>query len=161
MRWKVPDTGACVPESLDTLLIQQSQLKRGVRAVQMFPLGTPELELPEGCARYVTLRGVFHYNPQAVTKEWIKACSTEERENLILNLGPYSKPEVEDKLLDGENPVFIVEYTPDGTEVRAAAGSDSTRNIQLAYFEQTKEPGNIITVGDPPPRVINYLNKGK
>lgn len=161
MRYNVPDTGACVPESTETLLLQQNQLKRGVRVAQMFPLGTPELDLPVGCARYVTLRGVFHYNQQKVTKEWIKACSTEERENLILNLGPYSKPEIEDRLFSGERPVFIVEYTPDGVEVRAAAGSESTCTIQLAYFEQTKEPGNIITVGDPPPRVINYLNKGK
>lgn len=155
------DTGKCAPESPETLRIQQSQLVRGLRNVQMFPVGTIELELPFGFCRYDNARGVFHYNPEKIDAFKIMTLSSLGYENLFLNLGPYNKADIEKRCAAGEGLKFITEYTDDGVEVRCAAGVDSTLEVQYRYFEQTKEPENIIVVGFPPNRVSLHLAKLK
>jgi len=155
------DTGKCAPESQETLRIQQSQLMRGLRNVQMFPVGTIELELPFGFSRCDNARGVFHYNPKKIDSFKIGMLSHLERENEFLNLGPYNKADIARRCLAGEGLKFITEYTDDSVEVRCAAGVDSTLEVQCRYFEQTKEPENIIVVGFPPNRVSLHLAKLK
>lgn len=154
------DTGYCIPESEETLLKQQRQLVSGRRDVQMFPLGTKELELLPGFLRHENFRGVFHYKPKTVTVDQIDFCSLRGRENELLNLGPFSKVDIFSRLNSGEKGTCIVEYTPDGTEVRSAFGTTMTCGEQRAYFERTKEPENIIVVGELPPRVLNFIKKG-
>src|ERR1700730_16039001 len=44
------DTGMNIPETPESLQAQQDQLLRGLRAAQMFPNGTPELN-PNGASR--------------------------------------------------------------------------------------------------------------
>lgn len=153
----VLDTGSCAPEDRETLLIQQQQLWDGKRPAQMFPLGTPELDLLPGYCRHENFRGVFHYNPVVLSASEIDFYSFQGRENEILNLGPYSKVEIFDRINAGEHPVFVVEYTPNGVEVRAAFGTDKTCKEQFDYFVQTKEPENSVIVGGPPPRVTQFL----
>lgn len=148
------DTGLCVPESDATLMYQRAQLIAGKRDVQMFPLGTPELPIPSDFARHQNARGVFHFRPDAISAETIEALSSEGRENELLNLGPISKPDVANRLLAGESLLCVTEYSPDGVEVRSAAGTDKTAAEQRDYFERTKEPGNLITVCGLP-SVIN------
>ncbi len=144
------DTGLCIPESAATLAIQQAELVRGKRAVQMFPVGTAELPKPAGMGRYENSRGVFHFRPDAIHVGKIAALSGEGRENEFLNLGPIAKPEIARRLLAGETLLCVTEHTADGTEVRSAAGTDKTIDEQRAYFERTKETGNTITVSGLP-----------
>jgi hypothetical protein len=143
------DTGLCVPETAATLAYQQAQLVAGKRHVQMFPFGTAELPLPQGMGRFQNSRGIFHYS-DAIHAGTIDALSGEGRENEFLNLGPINKSEVAKRILAGESLICVTEYTPDGTEVRSAAGTDKTIDEQREYFERTKEPGNAITVGEMP-----------
>jgi hypothetical protein len=144
------DTGLCVPESLATLAVQQAQLVAGKRPVQMFPVGTPELTIPKDMGRYRNTRGVFHFRPDQIHVGKIAALSGEGRENEFLMLGPISKPEVAKRILAGESLVCITEHTPEGIEVRSAAGTDKTIDEQRKYFERTKEIGNAITIGEMP-----------
>jgi len=155
------DTGQNVPESPETLLIQQSQLKRGLRNVQMFPVGTVELDVPFGFCRCDNDRGVFHYNPNKIDSFKIMALSGLRCENLFLNLGPYNKTEIERRHKTGEALKFITEYTDSGIEVRSALGVASTLEDQYWFFEHTKEPENIVVIGDPPVRVSSHLAKLK
>lgn len=152
------DTGICAPESEDTLLLQQRQLLRGTRIAQMFTVGTIELPVPEGFARHVNERGVFHYNPFAISENDIDLISLSGSENLILNLGPYNKSDIARRAHQGEAVTCISEYSKDGVEIRSAAASSGTINEQYDYFEKTKEPDSLIKVGVLPQRV---LNKGK
>ena len=144
------DTGQCVPETAATLAIQQAQLVTGKRHVQMFPTGTPELPVPAGMGRYRNERGIFHFRPDAIHAGKIAALSGEGRENEFLMLGPINKHEVAMRILAGESLLCVTEHTPDGIEVRSAAGTDKTIDEQHDYFERTKEPGNTVTIGEMP-----------
>lgn len=154
------DTGICAPESEQTLLLQQNQLVCGRRNVQMFPFGTPELELPRGMARCQNERGVFHFNPDKMVAETILKLSREGNENRFLNLGSYSKYDIALRISGGEKLVCITEYTSEGVELRSAAGTNKTCNAQRVYFERTKEPNSVITLGPAPDRVLSRFMKG-
>lgn len=153
------DTWQNIPESIATLLHQQNELFSGKRSVQMFPNGTRELPILTGCVRYANKRGIFHYWPNKITEEVIEFLSSQGKENLLLRLGPFSKRDIAKRLEKGEKLVFITEYSPIGTEVRSAIGTDQTCPEQLAYFEQTKCDGNTIVAGAPPERVQRVLRK--
>lgn len=153
------DTGLCVPERLETLLVQQRQLSEGRRNVQMFPVGTTELPLPAGMLRYENARGVFHYAPGRITKVEVGILSACGRENEFLMLGPIGKSEIAKRVLAGESLVCVTEHTPEGVEVRSAAGTDKTIDAQRDYFERTKEPHNTITMSELP-RVLDARTQG-
>lgn len=155
---KLMDTGRCMPESRKTLLVQQQQLIAGKRPAQMFPIGTAELPLPTGMARYQNHRGIFHYDPLQVSAGEVAACSRNGRENEILMLGPFSKPEIAHRVIDGENPICVIEETPNGLEIRSAAGTDETAEEQIIYFEATKDdPSNVVKVMELLPVIMNRL----
>lgn len=141
---KFIDTGMNVPESLDTLKAQQAQLVAGKRHVQMFPQGHGELPLPAGLDRHENDRGVFHFRPSFISARTIDALAG--RENEFLNLGPYNKSDVSERMARGETLLAIVEHDANGIEVRAAAGTDSTLPEQRAFFERTKDAGNTVTI---------------
>lgn len=147
------DTGICAPESRATLLLQQRQLIEGRRDVQMFPAGTVELPLPQGCVRYANHRGVYHFRPERIELETIRRLSREGRENEFLNLGPFCKSEIARRAQAGEQVTCITEYSADGVELRCAAGTDGTVETQRSYFEKTKAPDSVIVIGEYPPRV--------
>lgn len=151
------DTGRCVPESSDSLLLQQEQLNRGKRHVQMFPTGTVELSLPAGLCRHQNARGVFHYRATSISAAEIETSSALGKENEFLMLGPYSKPEIADRYLAGETLLTVTEYTPAGVELRCATGTNATIAEQRDYFERTKEPGNSIVVGNLSEVIIKRL----
>jgi hypothetical protein len=154
------DTDCCVPEDKETLLVQQRQLINGRRDAQMFPNGTPELPLPLGLKRHTNFRGVFHYRPGKLTPASIDLLSLCGKENEILLLGKYNKADIERRLRNGERLSCVTEYTPSGVEVRCAAGTTSTVDEQLAYFEDTKEAGNTIITGPLPKRVDAHFKGG-
>lgn len=138
------DTGMNIRETVGTLLAQQQQLIDGLRPAQMFPVGTPELPVPYGFDRVETGRGVFHFNPRMISMGGVVRLSKSHRENVILGLGPYSKIEVLELMNSGEAPLVVTERTPDGVEVKAALGTQSTLPSQVSALEQQKTPGNII-----------------
>lgn len=142
------DTGKNAQESFETLRAQQAQLIAGRRPAQMFPRGTVELPLPDGFERHENDRGVFHF--KYLTPSLINRLSAEGCENEILLLGPFSKPDIEYRLLLGERVNAITEYTADGHELRSAACTETTMPEQMAYFERTREPGGRIEIGKPP-----------
>ena len=138
--------GGNKPELRATLKAQHDQVLRGLKPAVMFPKGTVEAKKPDGLQRTKTERGTFHYNPSQTSKPSIHALSKMGRENEVLGLGPYSKSTIEARIKAGEKPVAIVERKRDGTEVKAAVGTDKTAHVQLAHFERTKSPGNIVRV---------------
>lgn len=156
----VLDTGCCVPEDKETLLIQQKQLMDGKRDAQMFPIGTPELPLPDGLKRHVNFRGIFHYRPEKLTPASIDLLGLCGEENEILLLGKFSKANIYRRLSKGERLSYVTEYTPSGVEVRCAAGTVSTIDEQQAYFEDTKELGNTVIAGPLPKRVGSLFMEG-
>jgi hypothetical protein len=143
------DTGMNAQESLETLSEQQQRLINGKRAVQMFPVGTKELSVPDGMLRTKNLRGVFHYNPNLITERRLQELSIAGRENEFLELGPYSKMDIVKRVAGGEEPTVVVEYTPDGVEVRAAVACTSTVNEQADYFNRTKALFNTVACAIP------------
>lgn len=137
-----------VPEGFEDLLAQQEQLRAGDRDVQMFPRGTEELPMPPGMDRIATERGAFHFNPARQSALGVAEASSQGRENELLDLGPYSKADIMERIQRGEQPIALVERTPEGLEVRAAIGTESTLPEQLQVMEQAKSPGNIIKLED-------------
>ena len=144
-----PEEPETVPEPHETLVAQQHQLIDGHRRVQMFPRGTRELMLPHGVSRIVVDGDVFHYDPNKISAEQIKHTVAQGRENELLDLGQFSKHEIMHRLRGGEIPVAVVERRPDGTEVRAAAGTHTTVQHQMAMMHRTKSPGNTLHFEDP------------
>jgi hypothetical protein len=147
------DTSVCAPESLETLLLQQIQLIRRTRNVQMFPCGTLELDLPPGAARYQNIRGIYHFWPDEISAQRIEELSSEGRENEFLKLGPFSKSDIAARALAGEQVTCVTEFSKAGVELRCAAATVDTALEQIRYFERTKEMGSTISVGELPPRV--------
>ena len=143
-RFDGTDTGRTIPESKRTLELQQEQLKLGRRDVQMFPAGTLELPLPDRLSRFENDRGVFHFHADRISADEIARLSAQGRENIFLMLGPYSKPEIVERLQKGERPFYVTEYAPDGVEFRRALGTESTIDEQFDYFERSKESGNTV-----------------
>lgn len=112
----------------------------------MFPLNSRELDVPQGCERVETRRGVFHFNPGITSKDEICRLSAARRENELLGLGPFNKADVLERIEAGESLVVVTERTSDGIEVRAAAGTPSLALVQIPFFERTKSNGNVIGV---------------
>ena len=110
----------------------------------MFPVGTRELPLPDRLSRFENDRGVFHFHADRISADEIAHLSAQGRENVFLNLGPYSKPEIMDRYRNGERLFYVTEYTPDRVEFRSAVGTESTVDEQFDYFELSKEPGNTV-----------------
>ena len=140
------DTGMNIPETPASLQAQQEQLLRGLRIAQMYPKGTEEPAPPEGIQRVETPRGAFHYNPSQVSPAAIKRISEAGRENEVLGLGPFNKDDIIRRIQAGEQPLAVVERARDGTEVKAAVGTDRTAPIQLQAFEAGKLPGSSVGV---------------
>lgn len=143
-RARTDDTGLNKPERPADLRAQQQQLVKHDRAVQMFPLGTSELPLPAGIQRVETPRGVFHYNPRQMTADEILSASQEGRENELLGLGPFSKPEVLRRAQAGEPMATVVERGPNGEELRGATVVPSTAEATLAAMEENKSVGSTV-----------------
>ena len=145
------DTRQNLAESKKTLLAQQQQLVRGLRAAQMFPVDadgkvTNELPLPPEMARVVTERGVFHYNPAKIDEATLLKLSGVGRENGPLALGSQSKADVAARVAQGDPAVTVTERQPDGTEVKASVATLGTANQTAAELAASKTPGNTVQV---------------
>lgn len=142
----ISDTGMNKSETRETLLQQQRQLLAGKKLVQMFPLGTRELQLPKGFERVATGRGTFHFDPTRISAETIKELSAQERENMMLGLGPFNKADIFALMQKGEKLLVLMEQTASGVEVKAAVGTRSTIQLQYEAFQEGKLPETVICV---------------
>lgn len=154
---KTDETERTVPETPQTLQEQQLALKEGRRPAQMFPTGTPELELPADMERVETPRGVFHFNPGLIEAKTIVEASAAGRENEVLGLGPINKDDV---AASGQPPVAVVERTQDGTEVLTAATTLQRLQETLDQLKEQAAKGNTVTVETPEQVVAERVQKG-
>ena len=149
------DTRKNIAETAATLKAQQEQLLAGRRPAQMFPADadgkvTNELPLPEGMERVETPRGVFHYNPELISPEQIRALSGQGAENNILGLGATSKPAATAAAAANREPlVTVTERQPDGTEVRTAVINQSAAEKTKTEMAPGTTPGNTLKVETP------------
>lgn len=146
-----------VPESPRTLRLQQKQLIAGHRRVQLFPYGSRELPLPHGMSKVSVHGEVFHFNPKRISAAEIRRSAEHGDEHHLLDLGPFSKHEIMARLHGGEIPVAVVERHPDGTEVRAAAGTHVTAPHQAAHMARTMSPGHQLHFEDPRHTVLSRV----
>ncbi len=153
------DTGQNVPEQAASIKEQIAQIGTGDRKAVMLPTGTvvPGAIVRPGLKTTKTQRGRFIYDPKLTSVGEIQKLSRLGRENELLGLGPVSKPEAVARVAAGETPTAVVERTPEGTEVKAAGGTDQTAPAQVASLEANKTPGNVISVESPTDTVVKRM----
>jgi hypothetical protein len=148
-----------VPETPETLAAQHAALldPGNSREMMLYPKGTQPIEiadkkafgqfkLPEPDGRVVQ----FDKNgPNALSIAKIRQAVKDDRLNDYLQLGPVTKDEAISRVAGGEQGVGVTERTPAGTEVKAAAGTETTAPAQVADLEATKTPGNVVSVEPP------------
>ena len=146
-RPKVEDAGLTVPEKPVTFKEQIAQLVAGDRAAVLIPKGAKGRPTqPEGMKKVTTKEGTFYYDPERIKPKDIYLAIKEDRLNEILELGPVSKTEAMARQEQGEAPVAVTERTPDGAEVKAAAGTEETAPRQVDALEGSKTEGNTVQV---------------
>lgn len=156
------DTGQNVQESADTISAQIAQIGTGGRKAVMFPKGTAApTGLPPGLKKTKNARGSFIFDPRLTSVKEINALSKAGRENELLGLGPVAKNEAIARAMQGEQPVVVTERMPDGTEVKAAVGTDGTAPQQVQALEQGKTPGNVVAVEDPGRALANRAQSAR
>ena len=144
---KVEDAGLTVPEKPETLDAQVEQLIAGDRAAILIPAGnSTRPRQPKGTLALKTKHGTFYFDPKRLTRAKILDAIREDRLNEILELGPVNKTEVAARVEQGETPVGVTERTPDGTEVKAAVGTEETAPRQVDALEGSKTEGNTVQV---------------
>lgn len=148
-----PTTGP-VPEAPATFEAQTQQLIDGQRKAVLYPKGTKDaVTLPEGMKRTQTKDGTWVYDPNKISRKQIYEASKANRINEVLDLGEFNKTDLAPRIAAGEQPLAVTERAPDGTEVKAAAGTEGTAPSQIATLEATKTPGNTVQV-EPGQRVL-------
>jgi hypothetical protein len=139
---------AAIPEPRATLAIQQRELLAGIRNVMAFKEGGAPLPLPEGFERMRFGPDTYDFNPKVYRSAQIIELIQADRIGEALRLGPITKTEAVQRREAGEEPVAVVERTPQGIEVRAAMGTIQTAPEQTAYFMKTQNPENTVQVED-------------
>jgi hypothetical protein len=148
------------PEAPKTLDLQQQKLIAGEVPAQMFTPGEPELPLPPGMKRVETAKGVFHYNPKAkfngkaLSEGKLRALVDRGEENQILGLGDKTKAQVgAEAAATSDNIVAAVERSQDGTEVKAAAATESDAPRIAEQIQENASPGHTVAVEPAAPVV--------
>lgn len=145
---KVPDSP--VPEAPATFEAQREALQKGTRAAMLYNTTDPVPRKPISpeIKRIKLDDGrTIDFNRGKFTEAQVREAVANNRLNEILELGPFNREEAVASELRGNAPVAVVERTPAGVEVKAAAGTTETAPIQLQALEQTKTaPENIVAV---------------
>ena len=151
----VPPDSTFVPEAPETIAAQQQALVAGTKKAVLYSADQPVPEMPDGNV----VRGKFKVDGKVVTIDFnpkltdfgkIQKAIKQNKLNELLELGPVNKQQVAESASAGAAPVAVTERTPDGTEVKAAAGTVETAPDQVQALEETKTtPENTIMVEDP------------
>lgn len=146
------DTGT-VQESDATLEEQRQALAEGKRRAVFYPEGTQAPPPPAGSniKRFkVEKIGIFDYDQTKIEAKALREAAKAGRLNEVLDLGPVNKEQVAESAAAGNAPVAVVERTPEGTEVKAAAGTEETVPEQVTALEATKAADeNTVALEDP------------
>ena len=146
----IEDHGRTLPETPHTLALQHQALLEGKKAAVMYPHnGHEPPPLPHGAAETATKDGVFHFNPAMISEEQIHAASDADRLNDILGLGPFSKNDVYQRILHGEQPVSVISKDRHGHEAAAAWGTEQTAPAQMAALQGHMPEGGSVGVEHP------------
>jgi hypothetical protein len=141
-----------VPEAPATLDAQAAQLQDGQRAVMMVPKGSkaPAFDQGKNIPPRIQFNGdTYFYDPSKVNVAKIIRAAKGGKQNELLGLGPVDKATAVARAQQGETPVAVTERAPDGTELKAAAGTDQTAPVQAAALEAQKAPGSTVQVERP------------
>jgi hypothetical protein len=137
-----------VPETPETLAIQRQELKDGKRDVMVYKGGLGP-QPPAGMSSMRHGIDTYHYNPDAHSENSIRGAIANDTIGQHLRLGDTTKNEAMADAAAGHTPMAIVERTPEGHEVRAAAGTRKTAKGQFEHFVDTKEPQNRVKLENP------------
>jgi hypothetical protein len=145
---KAPDNP--IPEAPATLDKQREALQRETRAALLYNTTDkvpPKLVNPRIKRIKLEDGRTIDFNRGKFNEQQVREAVANNRLNEILELGPFNKDEVLASEMRGNQPLAVVERTPDGVEVKAAAGTTETAPTQIAALEQTKTaPENIVAI---------------
>jgi hypothetical protein len=142
-----------VPEAPATLAEQLTALADGTnpRWAMFVPLGTNfDPAFFSGMKAVPTPDGMLYINTRK--GRGVKAAQALYKSgqlNEMLGLGPYNKEDVAESAAAGNPEIAVTERTPEGVEVKAAAGTSETVGDQLLALEETKTPGNTVQTETP------------
>lgn len=151
------DTLPTVPEAPATIENQNAALldpknKRKAVFIPNSSYEAGEVQEPEGrtIKRVVLPEGILFYNTaKGYTANDIRALYKSGRLGTVLGLGEFTKADVAASAAQGNPPVAVTERTPDGVEVKAAAGTVETAPEQMAALEAEAAPENTVQVEAP------------
>ena len=151
-----PATEATQPEAPNTLQAQYGELQKAQRPAMVFKQGE---QVPKGISGFglrklvVPAEGgpdTWVYNPQLVKQGDLRKSITDNTAGeKYLGLGPVTKDEAVQSIQGGATPVAVTERTPEGVEVKAAAGSSETLPQQVPALQQGAAPENSVQVENP------------
>lgn len=150
------DTAPAEPESPETLAFQREALIRGEKRAVLYPYGSvvpPEVSDKKIRRTVIPGVGVLDHRivgKNSITVSDVRSLAKFGKLNEVLELGPYTKADVQQTIDEGAQPAAVVELAPDGTEVKAVSASTVTAPEQIAALETTKtSPENTVTVTTP------------
>jgi hypothetical protein len=151
------DTIETVPEAPATIENQNAALldpknKRKAVFIPNSSYEAGEVAEPDGksIGRLVLPEGILFFNKaKGYTGNDIRSLYKSGRLGSVLGLGEFNKADVAESMAQGSPEVAVTEKTPEGVEVKAAAGTQETAPDQLAALEADKTPGNTVQVESP------------
>lgn len=160
------DTIETVPEAPATLDAQNAALldPKDKRKAVFIPNSSYEAGTavePEGrtVGKLVVDEGVIFFNKaKGYTLNDVRALHKSGRLGTVLGLGEYTKADVANSAAAGSPEVAVTERTPEGVEVKAAAGTTETAPEQAADLEEEKSEGNTVQVESPAKVLLDRIN---
>lgn len=151
------DTQETVPEAPATIASQNQALldpknKRKAVFIPNSSYEAGEVDEPAGktIGRVVLPEGILFFNKaKGYTARDVTALYKSGRLGSVLGLGEFTKADVAKSAAKGSPEVAVTERTPEGVEVKAAAGTQETAPEQLAALEADKTPGNTVQTESP------------
>ena len=131
-----PPTDAAVPTPPATSDAALQKLTNGEVNAVVFKPGETIPTRPDGFKQTKIGPDVYFYNPGQLTAGGVTKAVRDGTIGQHLGLTDVSKDEAIARTQQGEQPVGVVERTPDGTEVKAAAGTDQTAPSQVGQIDR-------------------------
>ena len=148
------DTLPTVPESEDTIAAQNKALldPKNPRKAVFIPYGNDHGEAPTGATVVMipTNEGILYLNTKkGLGVKGAQTLLAKGQLGQVLGLGTFTKADVAKSAAKGKKQTVVTERTPEGVEVKAAAGTIETAPTQLKELDAIKGEGNTVQVEDP------------
>lgn len=143
-----------VPESPETFAYQQKAMRDGKRVAVFYPPGSadvpPVIEGKRFVRRHIKGLGWVDFDSKRTSIGDLRQAASDGTLGSMLGLGDFSKADVATSIAQGSPEVAVTERTPDGVEVKAAAGTEALAPEQVTALEATKAaPDNVVAVETP------------